>query len=102
VSEGNLKNLKDIDVSTWGKKPKKKGNKKTQSKPTEKKEKKEKKKILLEITDPFEYHAIELAISKCLNLFKAAKYDTPSSPVKSFKEKWNEIAIREKWIEKKN
>lgn len=100
MSEGNLKNLKDIDVSTWGKKSKKKDNKKTQSKPTEKKEKKEKKKILLEITDPLEYQAIEFAIAKCINLFKAAKYDTPSSPVKYFKGTWKKIALQEKWIEK--
>ncbi len=96
MSKKKLKDLKEIDVSTWKKKPKKKG-KKTQRKTTEKKEKK---KILLEITDPSEYEAVKLAIAKCINLFKATKYDTPSSPVKTHKDKWKAIALREKWIEK--
>ena len=58
--------------------------------------------ILFEISDPEEYTAIKFAISKCINLFKANKYDSPSSSMKSFKEKWQEITIREKWNKKED
>ena len=57
--------------------------------------------ILFEITDPSEYDAVKFAIAKCMNLFKASKYDSPSSSMKSFKENWEEITKRENWNKKK-
>ena len=67
-----------------------------ESKPIEKAD------ILFAITDPSEYNAVKFAIAKCMNLFKANKYDSPSSSMKSIKENWEEITKREKWNKKED